>query len=90
MPGKISLSPVEEILELRHQIEKHNYQYHVLDAPQISDSEYDRVMAEPPRLWTEFPTYKKRFERWRPVFKMLDDRGLVDLDVAAIEAAMKG
>lgn len=43
----------------------------------LSDSEYDRVMAEPPRLWTEFPTYKKRFERWRPVFKMLADRGLV-------------
>ncbi len=43
MPGKISLSPAEEILELRHQIEKHNYQYHVLDAPQISDSEYDRL-----------------------------------------------
>ena len=43
----------------------------------ISENEYARIMAEPPRDWHEFPTYKKRFERMRPVFKVLADANLV-------------
>lgn len=43
----------------------------------LDDATYDEVMARPPRPWTEFPTYKKRFERLRPLFKILSDRGLV-------------
>jgi DNA ligase (NAD+) len=34
-----------EILELRREIDKHNYQYHVLDNPLISDAEYDRLFS---------------------------------------------
>ena len=37
----------------------------------LSDEEYKRIMNEPPRFWHEFPTYKKRFERLRPFFKIL-------------------
>jgi len=33
----------KEIVELRRQIEKHNFQYHVLDDPTISDADYDRL-----------------------------------------------
>jgi DNA ligase (NAD+) len=33
----------KEILELRQQIEKHNFQYHVLDDPLISDADYDQL-----------------------------------------------
>lgn len=33
----------KEILELRQEIEKHNFQYHVLDTPLISDADYDRL-----------------------------------------------
>ena len=33
----------KEILELRQQIEKHNFQYHVLNDPLISDADYDRL-----------------------------------------------
>ena len=33
----------KEILRLRQEVEKHNYQYHVLDDPLISDAEYDRL-----------------------------------------------
>src|SRR5574341_2150524 len=33
----------KEISHLRQEIEKHNYQYHVLDDPLISDAEYDRL-----------------------------------------------
>jgi DNA ligase (NAD+) len=41
---KGSRAPVErEILELRQAIEKHNFHYHVLDNPLISDAEYDRL-----------------------------------------------
>jgi DNA ligase (NAD+) len=32
--------------ELRAQIEHHNYRYHVLDAPEVSDADYDRLMRE--------------------------------------------
>src|SRR3970040_1952262 len=32
-----------EITHLRQEIEKPNYQYHVLDDPLISDAEYDRL-----------------------------------------------
>lgn len=34
------------IEELRRQIRYHNYRYYVLDAPVISDAEYDRLMQE--------------------------------------------
>ncbi|MGB2897075.1 MAG: NAD-dependent DNA ligase LigA [Anaerolineales bacterium] len=36
----------ERIITLRTEIRKHNYQYHVLNAPLISDHEYDRLMTE--------------------------------------------
>jgi DNA ligase (NAD+) len=37
------MSPAEEIAELSEALERHNYRYHVLDSPEISDSEYDRL-----------------------------------------------
>ncbi len=43
----------------------------------LSENEYASIMAQPPRDWHEFPTYKKRFERMRPVFKVLADANLV-------------
>lgn len=42
-------------VELREQINYHNYRYHVLDSPEISDAEYDRLMAELIELETAFP-----------------------------------
>lgn len=43
----------------------------------LSENEYASIMAEAPRNWYEFPTYKKRFERMRPVFKVLAGANLV-------------
>jgi DNA ligase (NAD+) len=40
---EVSHAAAEEIFRLRRAIEKHNYQYHVLDDPLISDAEYDRL-----------------------------------------------
>ena len=40
-------SPIfEQITQLRAQLEEHNHNYYVLDAPSIPDAEYDRLMRE--------------------------------------------
>ncbi len=41
--------------ELRDSLNFHNYQYYVLDDPQIPDSEYDRLMRELQDLEERFP-----------------------------------
>lgn len=41
--------------ELRQQIEHHNYRYHVLDDPEVSDAEYDRLMRELKALEEQYP-----------------------------------
>ncbi len=45
----------EEIIRLRRDIEKHNYQYHVLDDPLISDAEYDRLFRRLLELEKQYP-----------------------------------
>jgi len=45
----------------------------------ISASEFDRVMKEPPRDWSHYPTYKRRFERLRPLFAVLAKADLVPM-----------
>ena len=37
---------MNRIETLRRELHEHNYRYHVLDAPIISDVEYDQLMAE--------------------------------------------
>src|SRR5919204_3082693 len=41
--------------ELREQINYHNYRYHVLDDPEVSDAEYDELVRELKALEDEFP-----------------------------------
>ena len=41
--------------ELRTTIDHHNYRYHVLDAPEVSDAEYDALMRELLALEERFP-----------------------------------
>lgn len=43
------------ILELANAIDEHNYQYYVLDEPQIPDAEYDRLLRELQTLEAEYP-----------------------------------
>jgi N-acetyl sugar amidotransferase len=45
----------------------------------LSPEEYARIMSEPPRSWWEFPTYKRRFERLRPLFAVLARANLVPM-----------
>jgi len=45
----------ERIAALRREIEEHNYRYHVLDDPIISDAEFDRLMQELVELEQRYP-----------------------------------
>jgi DNA ligase (NAD+) len=46
---------VARAAELRNQINFHNYRYHVLDSPLITDSEFDKLVRELQRLEREHP-----------------------------------
>ena len=41
--------------ELRAQLAQHDYRYYVLDDPQVSDAEYDRLMLELRQLESAHP-----------------------------------
>src|SRR6266540_2174277 len=43
--------------ELKTKINRHNYQYHVLDAPVISDLEFDKLLIELRRIEAEHPDW---------------------------------
>lgn len=45
----------ERAHELRAEIEKHNHQYYVLDAPLIADTDYDSLFRELQALEAEHP-----------------------------------
>ena len=45
------------IRQLRRELDEHNYNYYVLNAPKIDDREFDRLMAELQRLEEQSPEY---------------------------------
>ena len=47
----------ERVEQLRAQIAYHNYRYYVLDSPEISDAEYDELMAQLRELEGEHPEF---------------------------------
>ena len=47
----------EQILELRNELRQHNYNYYVLDAPSISDFEFDAKLKQLQALETAHPHY---------------------------------
>ncbi|MPZ78307.1 MAG: NAD-dependent DNA ligase LigA [Deltaproteobacteria bacterium] len=47
----------KEILDLRQQLDKHNYYYHVFDDPLISDAEYDRLFQRLNELERAHPEF---------------------------------
>ena len=52
MSGK---TPAQRAAELREQVRFHSYRYHVLDAPLITDGEYDALYNELKRIEDEHP-----------------------------------
>jgi DNA ligase (NAD+) len=45
----------KRIEKMREEIEYHNHRYYVLDQPEISDAEYDRLMRELENLENQYP-----------------------------------
>ncbi|EEG76374.1 NAD-dependent DNA ligase LigA [Dethiobacter alkaliphilus] len=46
---------LETVEKLRQEIDDHNYRYHVLDEPQISDAEFDDLMQKLEAMEAQFP-----------------------------------
>lgn len=94
------MSVAERAQELRAEIEKHNHQYYVLDAPQVSDAEYDRLFRElqaleanhPELLMPESPTQRvggAALDMFRPVrhaVPMLSIRTETDVEASGAYA----
>lgn len=55
MAPSAAKSAAARVRELRKQLEHHNYRYHVLDDPEVSDAEYDRLMRELKGLEEQYP-----------------------------------
>ncbi len=48
---------LQELKNLREQMHFHNYRYHVLDAPVISDAEFDKMVVRLREIETEHPEW---------------------------------
>lgn len=46
---------------------------------ELSDEEFEAIMNRPLKYYTDYNTYKKRFERWRPLFYILAKAHLVPM-----------
>jgi len=55
MPQTISPQIIQKTDDLRKALHRHNFRYYVLDDPEVSDAEYDRMMQELKRLEADYP-----------------------------------
>jgi hypothetical protein len=46
---------------------------------ELTDGQYEQIMCAEPKSWNDYPTYKKRFERLRPLFFILAKANLVPM-----------
>jgi len=76
--GKISREEALQIYSEPPHLEEEllNYFKKRLD---IDDKEFDRIMNLPPKSFRDFKTYKKRFEKLRPLFLFLAKANLVPM-----------
>src|SRR6201996_5614595 len=92
-----SLSPDQQIEALREELRHHEHLYYVLDAPQISDAEYDALMnrlkaleAEHPELVTpDSPTQRVGGKPREGFTKVPHSRPMLSLDNAYNEAELR-
>ena len=52
------MTPIEaasRALALRQELQRHNHLYHVLDAPEVSDAQFDALLRELRELETAYP-----------------------------------
>ena len=55
MSENVSPQIIEKTQKLRAALHRHNYRYYVLDDPEISDAEYDRLLLELVQLEAKYP-----------------------------------
>jgi DNA ligase (NAD+) len=55
MSSEARTGAAERVAELRREVERHNYRYHVLDDPDVSDAAYDALFDELKALEAEHP-----------------------------------
>lgn len=55
MPEDLNPQIIQKTQDLRAVLHRHNYRYYVLDDPEISDAEYDRLLLELMRLEEKYP-----------------------------------
>ncbi len=55
MPQNLNPQIIQKVDDLRKALHRHNYRYYVLDDPEISDAEYDRMMRALKQLEAEHP-----------------------------------
>ncbi len=60
MPEDVSPPIINKAQALRSALHRHNYQYYVLDDPEISDAEYDRLLQELTRLEEKYPQLQRQ------------------------------
>ncbi len=93
----MSKSAAQEIAALREKLRHHEYRYYVLDDPEVSDAEYDRLMerlkrleAENPRLVTpDSPTQRVGGAPREGFVKVAHKRAMLSLDNALDEEALR-
>lgn len=74
--GKISREEAWKIYTQEPVVEEELVSY-LQKRLKITEKEYTQIMNLEPRHWTEFKTYKKRFEFLRPLFFILSNANLV-------------
>lgn len=55
MPKNVSHQIIQKVEDLRKTLHRHSYRYYVLDDPEISDAQYDRLMQELKQLEQTYP-----------------------------------
>lgn len=104
MPDIINPDIANKVENLRSEIQRHNYRYYVMDDPQISDAQYDKMMQELIELEAKYPelsspdspTMKvgaapvKKFDSVRHTVKMLSlDNAFSDSDILNFDRRVK-
>ena len=104
MPETIAPEIIKKVDNLRKTLHHHIFRYHVLDDPEISDSEYDRMMQELIRLETTYPDLASpdspsarvgappltKFETIAHTIPMLSlDNGFADEDILEFDKRVK-
>lgn len=56
--SEIAMTTIEKINQLRAELHRHNYNYYVLNTPEISDKEFDDMMRKLQELEFEYPEYQ--------------------------------